>query len=250
MILYHSGCGNSRHVAESLRQEGERMFLIPDLLRSECFELTLEPGERLGFVFPVYAWAPPRLVSDFVRQMRLKVNPDYVFMVVTCGDDCGRTRQVFARQLNAKGLSLHAAESVQMPNTYVCLPGMDVDSEPQARQKLARAESQLAVIRQRLEQRDRWHAVREGVLPRLKTYVIMPGFYRSKVTDRHYHATESCTSCGLCVRSCPLQNIELRDGRPQWLGNCAACLACYHHCPHHAIHFGHSTLRKGQYVHP
>lgn len=72
MIFYFSGLGNSRHVAASLVDAGERLLFIPEVERGGSCEFALEKGERLGFVFPVYAWRAPRLVSEFVRQMKLK----------------------------------------------------------------------------------------------------------------------------------------------------------------------------------
>jgi formate hydrogenlyase subunit 6/NADH:ubiquinone oxidoreductase subunit I len=64
-------------------------------------------------------------------------------------------------------------------------------------------------------------------------------------SDRSYRALDACTGCALCERLCPVGNIEMRDGRPRWLGRCEACLSCYHHCPSRAIAGG--LAAKGYY---
>ena len=71
MIFYFSGTGNSRWVAESL---GKRLEdAVEDIadVKIEKEEYTLPEGEILGFVFPVYAWAPPTIVMDFISLLQL-----------------------------------------------------------------------------------------------------------------------------------------------------------------------------------
>jgi ferredoxin len=247
MIFYFSGLGNSRHVAEGLTEEGERLLFIPDAERAGCYDYAVGMEERLGFVFPVYSWRAPRLVSDFVRKLRIEGRPGYTFMVATCGDDCGRTEHYFRQDLRRKGLNLDTALAIQMPNTYVCLPGMDVDPTPLAEEKLARAEERIAQVKALLRRRERVSQMIVTGMAGLKSDVVQPLFYSLLVKDKPFHSSEACVSCGICAKSCPLQNIVMVDGRPQWQGHCTTCLACYHHCPQHAIHYGRATDKKGQY---
>ena len=43
-------------------------------------------------------------------------------------------------------------------------------------------------------------------------------------------------------------NDDIKGTPPVWLHNerCTNCLACYHHCPAHAIHWG--NMKRGQYL--
>lgn len=247
MIFYFSGLGNSRHVAEQLADEGEQLFFIPEVERDHGYEYTLQANERLGFVFPVYSWRAPRLVSDFVRKLKLQSRPAYTFMVATCGDDCGKTEQYFRQDLRSIGLDLDTALAIQMPNTYVCLPGMDVDPNTLAQEKLTRAKERIPQIKEILRRRERVSQMIVTGMAGLKSDIIQPLFYRLLVKDKPFHATDACVSCGICAKSCPLNNIRMVDGRPQWQGHCTTCLSCYHHCPQHAIHYGKATGKKGQY---
>ena len=95
MIFYFSGCGNSQHVAETLALGlNETLVFIPEAARNNQHNYILTEGERLGFVFPIYSWAPPRLVLDFVKQLRLATKPEYVFFSCTCVDQCGQTEKL------------------------------------------------------------------------------------------------------------------------------------------------------------
>ena len=98
MIFYFSGCGNSKHVAETIAAGlNDSLIYIPEAAREGRYEYTLAEGERLGFVFPIYSWAPPKLVLDFVKKMTVKVPEPvegptlkpYIYFACTCGDNCG-----------------------------------------------------------------------------------------------------------------------------------------------------------------
>ena len=144
MIFYFSGCGNSQHVAETIAAGlNDTLIFIPEAARNNKYDYTLAEGERLGFVFPVYAWAPPKLVLDFVS--RLKVGPStgsgaspYVYFACTCGDECGQTEKIFRKAVEEKGWSLSACFSVQMPETYIGMPGFKLDTEKNAQLKMNR----------------------------------------------------------------------------------------------------------------
>lgn len=249
MIFYFSGCGNSKHVAETLATGlNDHLVFIPEAARNNQYDYSLQDGERIGFVFPIYSWAPPKLVMDFVEKLQLKTKPDYVYFACTCGDNCGHTGKVFRKAVEAKGWQLSACFSVQMPETYIGMAGFKLDSEENARKKIAAADEKLSRLLPRLTNNERFSEMVVGGLPWLKTYLVNPGFNQYATDDRKYLSTEKCIHCGKCAKVCPLQNITLVEGRPKWNGNCTMCMACYHHCPVNAIQYGKATVGKGQYV--
>ena len=63
MIFYFSGTGNSKWIANQLsKEQKEELVFIPDALNNGTFEFCLREDEKIGFVFPVYSWAPPEIV--------------------------------------------------------------------------------------------------------------------------------------------------------------------------------------------
>ena len=255
MIFYFSGCGNSKHVAETIAAGlNDTLVFIPEAARENRYEYELAECERLGFVFPIYSWAPPKLVIDFVKKMTVKVGPStgsgtlpYVYFVCTCGDNCGLTEKVFRKVVEEKGWSLSACFSVQMPETYIGMAGFKLDTVEKAKQKIAEADDLLMRNIPRLIDKECFSEIVKGGLSWLKTYMVNPGFNQYATDDTKYLSTDKCISCGKCVSVCPLQNITLEEGRPKWNGNCTMCMGCYHHCPVNAIQYGKATVGKGQY---
>ena len=248
MIYYFSGCGNSKYVAEALAtQLNDTLVFIPEAARENHFEFNLTADERLGFVFPVYAWAPPKLVLDFIQKLRLTAKPEYVYFACTCGDECGHTEKIFRKAIEEKGWELSACFSMKMPETYIGMPGFKLDTEENAKKKIEAAEVTMERNIPRIANRDRFSDMIKGKAAWLKSYMINGSFNKFATDDRKYRSTEKCIGCGKCVQVCPLQNITLTEGRPKWNGHCTMCMACYHHCPTNAIQYGKGTEGKGQY---
>lgn len=248
MIYWYSACGNSRHIADMLSEAlGEELVSISEALMKGEFDCILKEGERLGFVWPVYCWAPPKLVTDFVSKLRIHGRPGYTFLVGTCGDSTGLTEKLFRKSLSAKGLSLDAAWCLKMPETYINIKPMNLDSPDGAAAKIAAADAELPAIVESIKARERVSDMPVGSAPWLMSRVVKPLFYAFLVSDRPFRVSDACISCGLCASLCPLQNITMEDGRPHWNGNCTTCNSCYHHCPVNAISFGKATAGKGQY---
>ena len=68
--------------------------------------------------------------------------------------------------------------------------------------------------------------------------------------DQNFNVNEKCNSCNTCEKVCPVQNIKIMNGRPNWLGNCEHCLACIQWCPIEAIQYGTQTNDRKRYHHP
>lgn len=121
MIFYFSGTGNSLWVARQLQESlQEPLYKLVDVLSSDQV-YALGEEERLGFVFPVYSWGPPEVVLEMISRLRLSREPSFLYFVCTCGDDAGKTAEVFCKAVERRGWTCQAGYSVFMPNTYVCL---------------------------------------------------------------------------------------------------------------------------------
>lgn len=248
MIFYFSGVGNSRWVAEQIAEAlDDQLVFIPDAILEEK-SYTLQPDERLGFIFPTYGWGVPTFVEQFIAHLRIE-NVGYLYMVTTCGDDTGMTYEIFCKDVQRRGWTCASAWAVQMPESYICLPGFDVDSPAKEARKCQNARQRVADIVEALKTRQVGIIdTIPGPLKWAKSHIIRPFFNRYLITPRFFKATDACIGCGKCAQVCPYHNILMKDKRPEWGSDCVLCLRCYHSCPEHALHWGKMTKNKGQYL--
>ncbi len=245
MIYYFSGTGNSKHIAQHMAQ------LTHDCIQS-ITEAPLKPTDdaRIGLIFPVHAWSAPRVFEAFVEQQLapLVQHPSpYVYMICTCGDDIGMTYEILNKRLKSIGLSLSAGFSLIMPDSYIGLPGFNINAPDVEQRKVDASVKLLPTIAQHINHGDAVKKLKRGPFPLTKSYVLRPVFYRFYVGHKLFRTTDACVACGRCAQVCPTKNIVLSDKRPVWHENCANCLACYHACPKHCIVFGKYSANKGQY---
>ena len=175
----------------------------------------------------------------------------YCFALCTCGDTVGDTIAILNKELSRHGLRATSAFSLVMPESYVCLPFMYTDTPERERSKIERADKALHDIEDIVVRRENGvERLKKGPTPRLYSYVIGGYFNSRMITDRPFRVNDSCIGCGRCAEVCPTGCVTLdADKRPVWShdGSCTCCLACYHHCPQHAINYGRRTEKRGQY---
>ena len=255
MILYFSGTGNTRYCAKILAKAlGDKAFDISPRRRDESIS-HVAASSRIVWMFPIYSWGVPPMVVDFMRHAVIDGASEVPhYMVATCGDDAGNAAKMWRRIVSDRGWKHRSAYTVQMPNTYVCLPSFDVDSDKVRRAKIAAAPARIATIAEAIMQDDLsttpHDMVTRGSFAWLKTSVIYPSFKNNGVKSKRFAVTDACTGCGTCARTCPMSNITIKEGKPCWGIDCAMCLACYHRCPTHAVMYGRITRAKGQYRGP
>ena len=271
MIFYFSGTGNSRWAAIKLASATkERLIDIAEEMRqmklsgeNHTKPFTLEEGERLGFVFPVHGWRVPKLVREFIAALDISTastgKKPFAFAVCTAGDTIGKTIDVLNltiasnKNLEAMGISnVSSAYSLIMPESYVGLPFMDVDSKEKEIKKKEEASQELAIICEEVfNRKEGISRLVLGPTPWFFTKIVGGFFEKVLIADKRFHVEKDrCVKCGICANVCPVEDIEGGKGMyPKWLHHkdCLTCFTCYHHCPHHAIEFGHQTQKKGQY---
>lgn len=248
MIFYFSGTGNSEWVAKLIASEfNDKIVNIAKATINNEFNYTINNDEKVGFIFPVYSWAPPQIVLDFIKKMNLN-GSFYTYFICTCGDDTGLTPNIISSALNKRGIKCNAGFSITMPNTYVALPGFKIDDDIVEKNKVGSARERIKYIIEELKNDVNMskYQCHIGSVPFIKSRIIWPLFNKN-LSAKQFYAFDKCISCKKCEESCPVNNIKIVDGKPQWGDDCTQCFACFHSCPVNVIQYGKFTLNKKQY---
>lgn len=241
MIFFFTGTGNSKYIAEVIASgTNDQTQDIGMLVKNQAKIEDILIKDTLGIVFPVYGWQAPDIVLAFVKKLLIPEGT-YVYAVCTCGAEAAYTMKAFN-----KTLKLNSAWSLTMPDNYIKM--WDVNPYKEALEKVEKAEKKLPSIIQVINNRESVTDVPLGSIPFIKSYVVNPFFKKVYNTAKGFYFEESCTSCGLCEKICPLNNITMFNKKPEWGNNCNQCLACIHNCPVAAIQYGKATKGRGRYT--
>lgn len=246
MIFYFTGSGNSLWAAKELGSKLEQT--VTSILKYEQEESVCAQDPVVGLVFPTYMGDLPWIVKRFLLKLKMEKGA-YCFAVMTSsGGESGVAFQSIERALAAHEGRLCAGFDLQMPGN--CL----ISSETENQARLSAAPEKLEKIAQELRKKtENYHS---SGLRAEKGFVENSYFYGVRSLKRltfmkHFTVSRSCDGCGRCAKICPVNNISIRNGKAVHGAGCAACYACMHWCPHHAVLPIAPMIRhRSQYRHP
>jgi ferredoxin len=263
LFLYFSGTGNTDYVAHYLAHKLEHLPVEIELRTIEQQPPeALTDFDLLAVGFPVYAVDAPLFFQEYLRRIP-QGGGRGVFVFCTKGAWAGS-----AVRRNLQRLTLQ--DYVPLGGGAVGMPGTDGLSMVGKDSWLAR--TALEKDYDHLKDGDRLAKKMEWAIAQLldgrpveKLHLSLPSQIKTGLSDRtwawvyrlsedwalaRFHADENCEGCGLCVRTCPVDNVELRDGHAQFADRCVLCLRCLHACPTEAIQIGKLTVGKFRWKGP
>jgi ferredoxin len=244
MIVWFSGTGNSRYAARTIQSvTGDEIISINDMMKNGL-EGPLRSEAPFVFVCPTYAGRIPRVVQDFIMRTKLE-GSNQAYFVLTCSQYTGTASKYNRRLCESKGLEFLGMSSIVMPENYIAM------YQPVNKEEADRIVQLCTPVVREAARTIKSGAFLNDNLPTpgfsAMSDLINPLFYAFVVKSKKFRATEGCTSCGQCVRLCPLNNISLKEGRPSWGKDCTHCMACIDRCPRCAIEYGKKTEGKNRY---
>ena len=247
MIVYFSGTGNSRFVAEQIAEaSGDELVNAVKYTRKGQNAVFSTPGIYV-FVSPIYVSAPPMVFLDFIRRSTFP-SDCRAYFIMTCAGGMGGAPG-YCRALAAeKGFSYMGTAEIEMPQNYIAMFKTGTPEENRAKIEAAVPNvTHLSIaIRNCRELPD--PGMKGWEL--LSTKMVLAPYYKYFMSAKPFTATNKCIACGKCATVCPLANITLQDGKPVWGEHCTHCMACINMCPKEAIEYGKKTHGKLRYHGP
>jgi len=255
-IHFMSGTGNSFRAATWMTEVATNKHISSNLnqiLRyHKKFDLGGESNDLLGMVFPTHGFTAPWNVIKHVLQLP-PGRGKHAFVVVTRAGTRiasisfpgleGTAGYLIALILMFKGYMVHGVMGLDMPSNWMSLhSGINPTN---SKFIIDRAKVKLEGYAQSILEGNK---IFTGIVPLLLGlllspislgYLVIGRFFLAKL----FFASGSCTSCGLCAKSCPVQAIKMVGGnkcRPYWTFACESCMRCMGYCPNQAVEVSHS----------
>ena len=245
MILYFSGTGNSRYVAEQIAKitNDELVSINEKIKNKDTGKITAK--ERLVFVVPTYAWRIPKVIRDWILKADFWYDENTWF-VMTCGSEIGNSAKYNEKLCNEKGFNYMGSAGVVMPENYIAM--FNTPTKEETEEIFIKADAQIRNIANRIAENKPFTTPRNNLQDKFMSSAVNMLFYPMFVSAKGFYADDKCTSCGKCVKVCPLNNIEMKNNKPEWDKNCTHCMACISYCPTSAIEYGKKTIGKDRYI--
>lgn len=246
MVLYFSATGNTRFIAKEVARglNDECIDLLP--LIKKGGEQVLRSDRPFVICAPVYVCEMPRFLAAFLKKQTFEGNRN-VYFIFTSGGYAGISGSLARSMFRHKGMNYMGHAEFKMPRNYIINESYPLLGEDEILERIRDSRSKIPQVVDAIEKGDKLRSRYVFLLEKVVTLPFNPIWVKFRQRTEDFYATEKCIGCGACVKLCPLNNIELRDGRPFWVNSCAHCMACIGNCPTEAIEYGEITKTKYRY---
>lgn len=231
-LAYFSGTGGTARVAcliEAALSSNGVSVRKTELLKNASTEHT---EDLLVLLFPVYALLGPKPVDDWVARIPDGGGRPAAVLSVSAGGEISpntNCRAAIIRLLTEKGYDVHYECMFVMPCNFMiqyddAIIAMLLRAAPQ------KTERTVSDILSGTRRRTHPH-----MTDRLISRIGLLEKRHSGFFGKRLYATESCSGCGWCAAHCPVGNISMQNGKPQFGEECVICLRCVYGCPKKAI---------------
>ncbi|MFC2155083.1 EFR1 family ferrodoxin [Acidobacteriota bacterium] len=241
-LYYFSATGNTEKavgiITNRLTEEGHDVRRVR--LNRDTIPLNGEP-DRLLIAFPTTAWVPPVLVQRFVRRLPPGVRKDgtriKAAVFTADGGGCLQAPAQMKRMLERRKYDVFLTGRGSYPDNWLqFVPGPDEEKKGLS---ITKGEKMTREFAQQLV-KEEFFQYKVAVIHRLWSRLVgmLFTFFGRRFMGKMFIADRSCTSCRLCLKSCPVGAIVMGQGkkaRPFWKTACESCNRCINICPEKAI---------------
>ncbi len=226
LMIYFSGTGNSKYIAE----------LFSKNMPCDCHSIEenldffdiISQHETIAVCYPIYGSCVPRNMREFVEKHNKVLKHKRLIVFCTQALFSGDGAKQFANLL--PNCHVIYAEHFFMPNNICNIKFMPI-TEFERKLRLKSANKKLKKIIPKI----RLHVVRRkgwskfsrklGAMQRNHFMPEEDNYRKTFKTD------ESCNGCGLCTKHCPSDNLEMIGRHVIQKNNCVLCYRCVNLCP-------------------
>jgi len=229
--LYFSGTGNTKYCVEQFLKcfEGNNSAVS---IEADNLSDVFSEDDIIVFGHPVYFSNIPKIAHDFIVKHREYFAGKKIFIIATMGLFSGDGAGCSARLLKKYGAEIIGGLHIKMPD---CIGDVKLLKKPLEGNKslVKMAEEKIKLSAKRLKE---GKPTKDG----LNIFYHIAGLFGQRLwfygKCRSYKNKpdidlSKCTGCELCVKNCPMNNLEKMNGKIVSRKKCTMCYRCVSHCP-------------------
>ena len=256
VLFYFSGTGNSKYIAELFSQKMEgKCYSIEEAID---FSQLIKSEEVVGFCYPVYGSRVPRNMREFVQKFLADLKGKKLIIFATQWYFSGDGARVLTDLFPKNHVEVIYAEHFNMPNNISNSFWFRQVSEQKMEKKIFKAEKKLDTAIQNIKLgrvKQRGFSGFAKCLGELQgkfwqkestSVGLVAGSMEDKIA-KSIQINQDCTSCRICVKVCPVNNLKLENKVIEHNNDCIGCYRCVNKCPERAIALISKATPKWQY---
>ena len=245
MILYFSGTGNSKYVANAIGDGiKDEAVSLNDIIKNDG-PTAFNSEKPFIVVAPIHAWRFPRIIEEFIKKAKFSGNRE-IYFVGTMASQSGNCDKYCKEITERKHMKFKGFIGVFMPNNYVISSVMP--TKEQIDKILQYAKVIVKDVVQAIENGENLSKIDKTAMAGILSGPVNKLFNKFMVSSKNFVVSDKCISCGKCEEFCAVNNIKLVGGKPAFGDNCINCYSCIHRCPKEAINIKGKTENHGRYV--
>ncbi|MBE6856829.1 MAG: 4Fe-4S dicluster domain-containing protein [Ruminococcus sp.] len=247
MILYFTGTGNSKFVADYIAEcLGDETVSLNDVIRNSK-PLKFHSERPFVVVAPIYAWRFPQIIEKLLMEADFSGNKS-VYFVGTMGSQSGNSDKYLMKIMQEHNMKFMGFCGIAMPNNYVY--GGRLPDKNEAYAQIKSAIPEIKSVSDKIASGKSIVKTDKTPFSGFLSGTVNNMFNKHMISSKNFNVSEKCISCGKCVKECPVNNIEMKEGAPVFKEKCLNCYSCINRCPKEAINIGNRTQKNGRYVCP
>jgi ferredoxin/flavodoxin len=233
--LYFSGTGNTKYCVEQfLNCFGDNNPAVS--IEAENLKDAFVEDDMIVFAYPVYFSNIPKIVRDFIVEHKHDFAGKNIFVIATMGIFSGDGTGCAARLLKKYGAKIIGGLHIIMPDCVGDMKLLKFTPEKN-KQIIKKAEDRIKFSAKRLKE---GNPTKEG----LNIFYHLAGLFVQRLwfygktasyKDKPDIDLQKCIGCGLCIKNCPMNNLEKTNEKIIFKKRCTICYRCVNHCPTGAL---------------
>lgn len=246
MVLYYSATGNTEFIAKELaRRTDDECVDLLNRIRKQDYT-PIHSDKPFIICAPIYVCEIPRFMMQYLKKVSFTGNQNVYFML-TSGGYSGPAGVLMKKLFEDKKMTYRGYAEFIMPRNYVVSDSYPMLEREKIEERILGSYKKLDKVAQGILDGKTLIAKRVRFFETLVTVPLNPFWCKFRMPAKDFFTEDSCNGCGKCERLCPLNNINLVDGKPVWGKECTHCMACISNCPTDSIEYGTITQKKEPY---
>lgn len=246
MVLYYSATGNTEYIAKEIAKSlDDECIDLLDRIKNDNQSI-LYSDKPFIICAPVYVCEIPRFMAKYLKKQEFSGSRD-VYFIFTSGGYSGISGQLTKWMFKKKNMRCHGHAEFKMPRNYVINDAYPMLEKDEIEARILKSRDMISPVVETIKKGGKLKSRHIFLFETLITLPFNPIWCKYKISAKEFYATDECIGCDKCSKLCPLNNIQLKDGKPVWSDSCAHCMACIANCPKDAIEYGDIALDKERY---